>query len=485
MSTAPRTDALNGRSMLDGVSVGTVRGREARPVLVLISLMLVIASFQLNATMLSPAVNDMAQRLDTNAGVIGWSSTVFLAVAAALAILVPPLADKVGRRTALIGSVAIMIVGTLIVLFTADPMLLMIGRGLQGFCGATFALSNLTLRAMLEPRRYALYIALVAAVNSGIGGVDTLIGGILVDTTGYKGIIVVILVVEVIALLFVAMAVPETKVLAAQRMDWGGALTLTGTLWSFNMVMTFGFGEFGWLSIWTLSFIVIGVLCAIAFFLIERVHPAPLLPISELKQRQTWGLAATTFFTLASAFSVLLYLIPAIATDNAAGFGLGGTTSALLFLMPFSLLGWAAAPFVGYFAPRVGYRLVLRVGLIGSAVLIMLMFVGINHLWMLVVLSTLMGATYAGISNTVLNTLGVLYASEKRPGVLPGLTSAAFNLGAAVGTGIMASIVAANIAAGTPEAGHAASLTVALVSAILALLFSFALPRRVREDEII
>ena len=60
--------------------VDDVRGKPARPVLVLVSLILVVASFQLNATMLSPAVSDMAAELDTNVGVIGWSSTVFLSL---------------------------------------------------------------------------------------------------------------------------------------------------------------------------------------------------------------------------------------------------------------------------------------------------------------------------------------------------------------------------------------------------------------------
>lgn len=135
--------------------VDDVRGKPARPVLVLVSLILVVASFQLNATMLSPAVSDMAAELDTNVGVIGWSSTVFLAVAAALAIFLPPFSDLVGRKRILVVSVSVMLIGTLIVLFTSSPAALIFGRALQGFVGATFALSNLTLHAMLDPKSMA------------------------------------------------------------------------------------------------------------------------------------------------------------------------------------------------------------------------------------------------------------------------------------------------------------------------------------------
>lgn len=115
------------------VRVVPARDKDISPVLVLISFMLVTSSFQLNATMLSPAIGDMATRLNTNPGVIGWSSTVFLSVAAALAVFFPPLADKIGRKKVTSISVAVMVVGTLIVLFTNSPSLLIVGRALQGF----------------------------------------------------------------------------------------------------------------------------------------------------------------------------------------------------------------------------------------------------------------------------------------------------------------------------------------------------------------
>ena len=103
-------------SYCEGTTVHILHGERICPPLVLVAIMLVIASFQLNATMLSPAIGDMATRLGTNAGVIGWSSMLFLSVAAGLAIFFPPLADKIGRRTSLLISVAFMVIGTVLVI---------------------------------------------------------------------------------------------------------------------------------------------------------------------------------------------------------------------------------------------------------------------------------------------------------------------------------------------------------------------------------
>ena len=347
--------------------VDDVRGKPARPVLVLVSLVLVVASFQLNATMLSPAVTDMAVKLDTNVGVIGWSSTIFLAVAAALAIFLPPFSDLVGRKKILIISVSVMLIGTVIVLVSSSPAALIFGRALQGFVGATFALSNLTLHAMLEPKKYGLYIGIVAAMNAGVGGVDTLIGGVIVDTWGYKGIVWVILLVAILALFLVLVAVPDTRVEGTGGMDWLGALTLTGSLWCANMALTLGFSTIGWSSFWTILFVAAAIVFSVGFYLQEKRAEVPLVSIQELKSRTTWGQLGTTFFALASAFSTLLYIVPAFSQDE-SGFAMSGTKSAFLYLMPFSLLGWALSPLVGKVAPTVGYRKVLRLGLLLSLI---------------------------------------------------------------------------------------------------------------------
>lgn len=175
--------------------IAPAKGRPVSIPGMLAGLILIVASFQLNATMLSPAIGDMAKRLNTNPGVIGWSSTVFLAVSAALAIFLPPWADKFGRKRALHLSVTLMIVGTIIALLAPNATWLIVGRALQGFCGATFALANLTLRSVLHPRQFGVYMALVAACNSGVGGFDTLLGGIVADVLGFRGIMAIILLV--------------------------------------------------------------------------------------------------------------------------------------------------------------------------------------------------------------------------------------------------------------------------------------------------
>ncbi|MDK7301733.1 MFS transporter, partial [Staphylococcus hominis] len=78
----------------------------------------------------------------------GWSSTVFLAVAAALAIFFPPLADKIGRvRITLLG-IVLNAAGSLLLIFAAGGValpLLLTGRAIQGLGAACIMPASMAL----------------------------------------------------------------------------------------------------------------------------------------------------------------------------------------------------------------------------------------------------------------------------------------------------------------------------------------------------
>ncbi len=190
-----------------------------------------------------------------------------------------------------------------------------------------------------------------------------------------------------------------------------------------------------------------------------------------------WGLLLTTFCTMASIFAVLTFVYPALSQNGDAGFGYGGTVTALMFLMPYALAGWALAPVAGHLAPRLGYRRTLRFGLVGNLVLTALTVFTVDSPWLMFVLVALMGVSYSACAATALNGLGVIYAPQESPGILPGLNATMFNLGASVGVGLLSALVAQGSPAGSSDpAGFVTALTVAAGISAVALAASFALP---------
>lgn len=446
----------------------------ARPPFVAAALLVAVASFQLNATMLAPAVGDMARELGTDLSTIGLSSTVFTMVAALAGLFWPPLSDIIGRRRALLLSLGIMAAGSLLSTLATNIPLLMAGRALQGACGATFSLAFLMLRELLDGRRFGRYLGIITAVNAGIGGFDTLLGGVMSDTLGFRSIFALTLVLELLAILLIRLWAPESLAGTASRMDWAGIGALTVALLGLNGGLTLAFTPGGWTSSATWTCFAAAAGAVVVFILVEKRSAHPMLPLEAFRDRGVWGTLLTTFFTMASNFAVLIFLVPVLSLDAAHGFGLSATGSALLFLVPYSVLGWITAPIAGSLAPRWGYRWILWTGLVGSAVLTLAMAFQFRQQWMLITLVFLMGLSYSALTATALNGLGVIYSPTSNPGILPGLNSTMFNFGASVGIGILASVLGA---APSPET-YQQAFTIAAVLSVLALVASLALPGR-------
>lgn len=448
--------------------------RTVRPPLVLTALLVAVASFQMNATMFSPAIEDMSKTLGTDVGTVGLSATVFLFVAGLAGVVLPRYSDIIGRRRVFLGSISVMALGSLISTIAPNALILIIGRALQGSCGATIALGILTLRDLLDGKRFGRYLGILTAVNSGVAGVDTLLGGVITDSIGFRGIFGLTFLLEVLAVVLMARLVPESAHGGGARMDWRGAALISLALLGINAWLTLGPNE-GWFSGWPLVCLLAGVVLLVLFWLVERQVNQPLLPLRAMRRRGVWGLLATTFGTMASVFAALTFIYPTLSQDPSTGFGYGGTLTALLFLMPYALLGWLGAPIVGSLAPKLGYRNMLRVGLVGNLVLLFLTVFAVDNAWLLVVLVALLGLSYGACAATALNGLGVIYAPEESPGILPGLNATMFNLGASVGTGILSGLISGPDGS-TTHSGFTTALWVASAISAAALLISFVMP---------
>ncbi|TDD47903.1 MFS transporter [Saccharopolyspora elongata] len=454
----------------------------ARPPLVLTALLVAVASFQMNATMLSPAIDNMATSLNTDVGTIGLTATVFLFVAGLAGVVLPRYSDIIGRRRALFGSIAVMAAGSLIATIAPNVEVLMAGRALQGACGATISLGILTLRDILPTKQFGRYLGILTAVNSGVAGVDTLLGGVITDTIGFRGIFGFTFALEVIAVVMIGAWVPDSE-RTGTRMDWKGAAVICLALLGLNAWLSLG-PTVGWFAPWPLACLAAGLALLVVFWLVERGQSDPLLPLPALRSRGVWGLLVTTFCTMASIFAVLTFVYPTLAQNAAAGFGYDGTTTALMFLMPYALAGWILAPLAGTLAPKIGYRKMLRIGLVGNLALIAATVFAVKSPWLLFALVALMGVSYAACAATALNGMGVIYAPKESPGILPGLNATMFNLGASVGIGVLSGLAAQ----GTPEgatnpAGFTTALVVATAISAAALLASFVLPGKQSSTE--
>ncbi|GAA2788051.1 MFS transporter [Saccharopolyspora taberi] len=455
----------------------TVRDQSSAPAVryaaLLTALVLAVAGYQINATMLAPALPDVIRRLHTDSDAAGLAQTLFFLFAAIGQVTLGRLSDYVGRRRMLLATLAVAVLGEAACVFAPTIEIFIVGRILQGVSAAAFTLAYLTLHETLSPRKFGGAMGIITAVNGGIAGVDTLIGGSVADSVGFRGIFLITLVITLVAIVVVYFRVPATEV-STGRMDWKGAallgIGLTGVLLALNQG-----GSWGWTSPATLVLLVGGVLALVLFAVAERSARDAIIDTSVLASRRGWPLLLCTVFTLAGVFGMLNFTIPLLTQAEGEGYGLSATMSALLFLVPASALGAVAAPLAGHFGPRIGWRRSVLVGSVGTAAAFVPLVLFPQSSWITFAALAVLGVTYTGYLLTSLNGLAVDSAPADKPGSLPGLNGACFGIGASLGIAVSASVVTAVSGDGAPtfDALHAALwssggfVALALVAALL------------------
>ena len=168
------------------------------------ALMAAIFAFQLNASMLSPALTTMRVELNTTDAQIGLTQTVFFTSCAVFSLFLPRLGDLIGRKKVLLGILVLTALGCVVSALAVNVPMLMIGRVIQGVAGPIVPMTLIMLHAKVtEDKKYAKLMAILTSVNGGIGGVDAILGGWLAGTFGFRSVFWVMVGVAVLAIVLV------------------------------------------------------------------------------------------------------------------------------------------------------------------------------------------------------------------------------------------------------------------------------------------
>lgn len=448
------------------------------------ALMAAIFAFQLNASMLSPALTTMEHELHTTSSQIGLSQTVFFTSCAVFSLFLPRLGDLVGRKKVLLGILVLTAIGCVVSAFAPNVLVLMIGRVIQGVAGPVVPMTLIMLHAQVtEDARYARLMSILTAVNGGIGGVDAILGGWLAGTFGFRSVFWFMVAVAVLAIILVAAFAQESHAAQTPRMDWAGVVFLCIAFVCAYLAINEAekLAAANWLMV--LIELVVAALFFVVFWNTEKRSKAPMVTTTYLKQRRTWGLLLTTLTTMVGVFAIMNGVVPALAQDSKAGAGMSASVVSFATLTPYALIGLAFGPVAGILASKYGYHKVLRAGQLVSIVgVIFGIYVCLSpSAWSLVVMSLVLGVSYAGTVNIMLNGLGVVLSPADNTGYLPGLNSGGFNLGAGLSYAALYAIM--NLVAGSSgaQAGYVSSMIGSAVLLVLAFLCSFLIPK---QDEV-
>ena len=441
----------------------------------MVALLMACMAFQLNASMLNPVLVTIASSLGTTEATIGLSQTAFFMSAALFSIFIPRLSDIVGRRKILFILILVTTLGGILSAITPNVELYFVSRIIQGFSGPVVPLCLLMLHAEVkDPKRYGMLMGIITAVNGGIAGIDAFLGGYIATNFGFRPVFWFIAAVGIITLPFILKGVKETKPSAGQKMDWVGVLFLVVTLAGFLVA----FNEAGKITqanwVFVIGSIAVAIIAFLCFIQIEKRVNQPLVTVMHLKKRSTWALLLTTVLTMTGIFAVVNGLVVSFAQNADIGFGFTANKTAIYLLAPYALIGWLVGPFMGKLAPVFGYNRILRMGLIGSIIgIFVLMQFGLSSLTVLIVGTLLIGITYAGTANIMLNGLGVVLSPDDNPGFLPGMNAAAFHIGAGLSFALLPAML---VISTNMFEGYGNGMLLGLGITVVAFVVSFLIP---------
>ncbi|MEU9204755.1 MFS transporter [Streptomyces sp. NPDC048332] len=419
------------------------RGRRANPWLTLVAVAFGLFMVGLDGSVVSIANPEIGRDLNASTAGLQWVTNSYLLALAAALILGGKLGDRFGRRTFYLVGVAGFTVASVAIGLSGSIEGVIAFRALQGFFGALLMPNTLgMLRAVFPPKKFGMAVGIWAMVSSVSTALGPIVGGLLVEHVNWESVFYINAPIGVIALVFSIAVLPQSRNASAtdEKFDIPGVVLLALGL----LAVVFGVvkGEtWGWTSAGTLGTILAGVLILLLFGRYETRVAHPLLPMRLFRNPAlTIGTVITAlnfFVLLGMIFFVMLYL------QNVRGFT---PVQAGVRTLPLSLASVVASPLGAALTQKFGPRLTMPLGMALQAAACFTMLgwgadSSYTAMWPpFIALGLGVGMVMASSSDAIVGN-----APVKDGGVAGGLQATALQIGGALGTSVLVSLISSRV----------------------------------------
>lgn len=214
----------------------------------------------------------------------GWIGSAFLLATSAVMPVYGKLGDLFGRKYVMIAAVLIFTVGSLLCGLAWSMNSLIAARVFQGIGGGGIMVSIFSINAdLFEPRQRARYQSYSSLVIMASGSVGPLIGGTMSDLFGWRSIFLINLPIGIFVLAGLIWLLPNRRPSRQPRIDYFGAILLAAAS-TCVVLLTDSMSLFGSLfSLGSLCVLVAGIAASIAWVMVERRVPEPIVPLRLFK----------------------------------------------------------------------------------------------------------------------------------------------------------------------------------------------------------
>ncbi|MFC9850110.1 MFS transporter [Streptomyces prasinus] len=394
----------------------------------------------LDNTVLNVALPSLQKELHASTSGLQWTIDAYTLVLASLLMLAGSTADRIGRRRVFTAGLVVFTLGSLLCSLAPNLDALVAFRMVQAVGGSMLnpvAMSIIT-NTFTDPRERARAIGAWGAVVGLSMAAGPLVGGLLVDSVGWRSIFWINLPVGLAALVLTLRFVPESRAPKARRADPVGQLLVIALFGSLTYAIIeaphaplSATAPFGALALGSL----------IALLRYESRRREPLIDLRFFRSAPFSGatvIAVSAFASLGGfLFLSTLYL------QNVRGLS---ALEAGLWMLPMALPTFLCAPLSGRLVGNRGPRLPLLIagGAMTAAGLLFALFEAETSNATLVAGYVLFGVGFGFVNAPITNT-AVSGMPRAQAGVASAVASTSRQLGQALGVAVIGAVLAAGV----------------------------------------
>ncbi|GIF03994.1 MFS transporter [Actinoplanes siamensis] len=407
-------------------------------VLVISLLVVVLDNTVLNVAM--RIIADPRHGLGATQSELEWAINSYTLVFAGMLFTAGILADRLGRRIALIAGLTLFGVASLISAYASSPDQLIAARAVMGLGAAGVMPATLSIIAnVFEPRERGRAIGVWAGAVGLAVALGPILGGFLLEHFWWGSVFLINVPIVVVGVTLVALLVPESRDPRPGRIDVVGVLlSIIGlTLLTYGVIKG---GEDGFGDTLAWAPLLSGVLVLAGFVLYERRVEFPSLDVRLFGNRQfsasTSMIGLVFFAAMGSMFFGAFYL------QLVRGYG--PLASGALFV-PFAIGQMVFAPISSTMVKRFGPKVVSTAGLLlVAAGLATWLPIGVDTpIAVVAVAFFLMGVGMANVMPPATESIMAALPREKA-GVGSAVSNTIRQLGGALGVAVLGAILSSN-----------------------------------------
>ncbi|MFD4559112.1 MFS transporter [Streptomyces sp. NPDC058469] len=430
--------------------------------------------FSMLQSLIAPALPTVQHALHTSQSTATWVMTAYLLSASVFTPILGRVGDLVGKKRTLVAVLLAVLAGCLVAALAPNIGVLIIARVVQGIGGALFPLSFGIIRDEFHASQVPGSISNLSAVIAAGGGVGMVAAGPIVTALDYRWLFWFPVGIVALTTLIAVRYVPESPNRADGRVNWLGAVLLSGWLVALLLPLSQA-GSWGWGSVRVVGLFAAAVVLFAAWLLSEARSRSPLIDLKVMRLPSVWTTNTAALLFGAGMYSIWSFLPGFVQTPASAGYGFGASVTASgLLMLPMLIAMFVSGVLSGRLEPIVGAKALLTTGAALGALACAILALWHDQQWQIALVAGIfglgIGLAFASMANLIVGSV-----PPEQTGAATGMNANIRTIGGSIGAAVTSVLVTGHLqASGLPYgSGYThgfALLAVLLLGAALAAL---------------